>query len=319
MTVIDRADEDTTSAEEVGRDVSQNWEEQPYVKLDLSALAVEGLAIVRSRRKDDGRSATAYSETTQFDEVPPIIGNPPELREVIAGLIMNACEAMPEDGSLGITCRTSGGQVRLEIEDSGCGITEQARRSLFLPRNPVDGQTAKGMGLRDIYEIVKRHGGDLEITSTPGEGTVVALNFCIFAPQDIDAAMPLPEEETGPGRILVIDDELPIAELLMEALQLGGHQVEITGSGHEGIEMIRQAAFDLVLTDLDMPGMSGWEVARRVQEIRPGTPVMLVTGWSESISDEQMSAAGVRALVHKPFEIKELLSITNKNIGGHQN
>ena len=131
--------------------------------------------------------------------------------------------------------------------------------------------------------------------------------------------MPLQEEKTGPGRILVIDDELPIAELLMEALQLGGHQVEITGSGDEGIEMIGQAAFDLVLTDLDMPGMSGWEVARRVKEISPGTPVMLVTGWSESISDEQMSEAGVNALVHKPFEIKELLNITNKNIVRHQN
>jgi CheY-like chemotaxis protein len=312
MTVNDRDDETTA--------ITTSWEEQPYVKLNLSAVASEALAIVRSRLEAKGRNIASYSQTCTLDEVPPIIGNPPELREAIAGLIVNAVEAMPEGGSLALTCRTSANQVRVEVEDSGCGLSERQRRTVLQCQDADTGPSVMGMRLPDIYEIVKRHGGDIEVVSTPGEGSIFALSFHVFAPQNIDAAMPTAiVEKAAPGRILVIDDEVPIAELLMEALQLDGHHVEIAGSGLEGVEMASQTPFDLVLTDLDMPGISGWEVAKRIRTISPDSQVLLVTGWSEAITDEQMSQAGVTALVHKPFEIKELLSMTAKTISGRNN
>ncbi len=108
------------------------------------------------------------------------------------------------------------------------------------------------------------------------------------------------------GRILVIDDDQPITELLHDALSADGHEVEIALSAERGIEMATTSDFDLVLTDLSMPGMSGWEVAGRIQSEAPGLPVVLVTG--STISEQQIRSSGVAAVVLKPFKIKELLA-----------
>lgn len=114
------------------------------------------------------------------------------------------------------------------------------------------------------------------------------------------------------GRILVIDDEPPIAQLLEDALSANGHTVEIAVSGRDGVEMAELVEFDLVLSDLGMPDMSGWEVASRIHAIRPGIPVVLVTGWGTTLDQGEVERSGVSAVVHKPFEIKDLLDTTNR-------
>lgn len=105
----------------------------------------------------------------------------------------------------------------------------------------------------------------------------------------------------------MIDDEAPIAQLLEDALSADGHSVEIACSGKDGVRKAGLAEYDLVLTDLGMPDMSGWEVADRIRSAHPGLPVILVTGWGATITEQEIAASGVAAVVHKPFEIRELL------------
>lgn len=114
------------------------------------------------------------------------------------------------------------------------------------------------------------------------------------------------------GRILVIDDEPPIAQLLEDALTADGHAVELAVSGRDGVRLAETTAFDLVLSDLGMPDMTGWEVASRIRTSRPGTPVVLVTGWGTTLDEDEIERSGVTAVVHKPFEIADLLATTQR-------
>ncbi|HKQ60836.1 MAG TPA: response regulator, partial [Candidatus Polarisedimenticolaceae bacterium] len=112
------------------------------------------------------------------------------------------------------------------------------------------------------------------------------------------------------ARILVIDDEQAIVQLVSDALSAEGHQVELAMSGREGVQLAVLSHFDMVLTDLGMPDMSGWEVASRIRKDSPDVPVVLVTGWGASIDEDEVRRHGVAAVVHKPFEIRELLQTT---------
>jgi DNA-binding response OmpR family regulator len=114
------------------------------------------------------------------------------------------------------------------------------------------------------------------------------------------------------GRILVIDDETSIAQLLEDALTGVGHTVEIAVSGKEGVEMATLSEFDLVMTDLGMPDMSGWEVASQIRRERPNVPIVLVTGWATTLSEDEVERCGISAVVHKPFEIQELLDTASR-------
>jgi DNA-binding response OmpR family regulator len=163
------------------------------------------------------------------------------------------------------------------------------------------------------YGIVTRHNGTIEVSSAIGMGTKFVLEF----PSCDTASLPRDDEEeqiplvTQRGRILVIDDEGPIAQLLEDALSGDGHSVEIANSGEEGLKMAALSEYDLVMTDLGMPDMSGWEVAAGIREATPELPVILVTGWGTALSAEEVTSAGVAAVVHKPFEIQELLQTAN--------
>jgi CheY-like chemotaxis protein len=164
------------------------------------------------------------------------------------------------------------------------------------------------------YGIVTRHDGTIDVKTELGEGTKFTLGFpvcneCIEAKGGDGASLP---HLIRTGRILVIDDETSIAQLLEDALSGVGHSVEIAVSGREGVEMATMSEFDLVLTDLGMPDISGWEVAATIRRHRPDVPIVLVTGWGTTLSKEEVERSGVCAVVHKPFEIQELLDTTDK-------
>jgi CheY-like chemotaxis protein len=125
----------------------------------------------------------------------------------------------------------------------------------------------------------------------------------------------LPTDLVRPGRILVIDDELEIAEVVKDALATEGHKVETALTGTEGVRLAAKIRYDLVFTDLGMPDMSGWEVAERIKSERPDVPVVLVTGWGASLDQAEVERAGISAVVHKPFEIDELIRTAARVLG----
>jgi DNA-binding NtrC family response regulator len=120
-----------------------------------------------------------------------------------------------------------------------------------------------------------------------------------------------PQVPTPPGRILIIDDEPGIAEVLRDALMTEGHRVDMAGNGGDGLKMATLSSYDLVFTDLGMPDMSGWEVANRIHKEKPDLPVVLVTGWGAALDEDEVMRNRISAVVHKPFDIDDLLSTTS--------
>ena len=116
------------------------------------------------------------------------------------------------------------------------------------------------------------------------------------------------------ARLLVVDDEKEVRELLTDILTSEDHEVETCPDGHQGLKMFKHNYFDLVFTDLGMPGMTGWQVAAEVKKINGTTPVSVITGWSVKIDPSEMKERGVDFIVSKPFEIKQILQLVQDGL-----
>jgi PAS domain S-box-containing protein len=313
LSVIERAAQDGRETVRRIQEFSRTRTDQPFAPVQLPEIVRDAVEITRTRWKVEAqRRNVDVDVSVDCDEVPPILGNAVELREVFTNLILNGVDAMPQGGVLEVRCHRHGDKVRTEVRDSGVGMTEEIRRHLFDPFFTTKGQSGTGLGMSVAYGIVTRHEGTIDVSTAIGHGTRFTLDFPAFEGKlevagGDGAVMP---QLVRPGRILIIDDEEPIAELLGDALSGEGHSVEIAISGRQGVQLARHSRYDMVLTDLGMPDISGWEVVARIRERTPEIPVVLVTGWGTTISKDEVHRSGVAAVVHKPFEIKELLQTT---------
>ena len=172
-----------------------------------------------------------------------------------------------------------------------------------------------GLGMSVVYGIVTRHGGKIDVETALGKGTTFVLEFPVSHELTVTvaggdgAALP---QLLRPGRILVVDDEPDVAAVVKDVLATAGHNVDTAISGMVALQMIEVTAYDLVFTDLGMPDMSGWDVAEKINAAKPGLTVALVTGWGTSLDEADAARRGVSAVVHKPFEIDELLAIAHR-------
>jgi PAS domain S-box-containing protein len=315
LAVVEKAAMDGRETVRRIQEFSRLRTDRPLTPVDLGQVIEDAIEITRTRwEADAARRNVSLQVVGRCDPVPPILGNGSELREVYTNLIINAVDAMPQGGRLTLRCMPRNGAVYSEVEDTGVGMTEEIRRHLFDPFFTTKGQGGTGLGMSVAYGIVRRHGGTIEVASTLGQGTKFLLEFpkCDAAALDVAASADAATSEAArPGRILVIDDEPSIAQLLEDALASEGHSVQIALSGRDGLEMSAVSEYDLVMTDLGMPDMSGWEVARALRVSRPNLPVVLVTGWGTTLSPDEVARTGISAVLHKPFEIKELLEMTH--------
>ena len=245
-------------------------------------------------------------------DLPPALGIATEIREALINLIFNAVDAMPDGGRLVVrTRRGDADRVCVEVEDSGHGMDMETRRRCLEPFFSTKGEQGTGLGLALVYGVMQRHGGEIEIQSTPGAGTTVQLCFAM-APA-VHATMAEPEIETPTGLdILLIDDDPVLLRTLSEVLEHDGHNIVATDSAQEGIEIIRastqpgRAGISVVITDLGMPYIDGRAVAAAVKQASPATPVILLTGWGERLLAEGQSVAHVDRVLGKPPRLRDL-------------
>jgi CheY-like chemotaxis protein len=237
-----------------------------------------------------------------------VLGDAAELREAMTNLILNAVDAMPEGGTLVLGTALVQDRVEVTVADTGVGMPPEVRDKIFDPFFTTKGPQGTGLGLSMTYGIVSRHGGSIGVDTTPGRGSTFRLS--LPRGSDILPAAPEREVDTPPVRALrclVVDDEPPVRAVLGDILESAGHAVVTLGDGAEAIARFRAERFDLVLTDLAMPRVSGWQVARAVKQVAPEVPVFLVTGFGVELSPEERRAHGVDRVLVKPLQIQEIL------------
>ncbi len=162
------------------------------------------------------------------------------------------------------------------------------------------------MGLAVVYGIMERHGGHVEVTSTPGEGTTFTLRFRCVAPQMERPGQASPAAAPARLRVLLIDDEETVRVTLSSLLHAVGHTVFEAGGGIEGLACVADQPLDLVITDLGMPGMTGWEVAQQIKATHPTLPVILLTGWGQQATEALVGQGEVDQVLNKPIRLAEL-------------
>ena len=284
--------------------------DQPLLPLDLGDVVRDALEITQSRWREEPLSRGLTIDVhTALSPVPRILGDAAELREVFTNLILNAVDAMPEGGALTLGTALVDAQVVATVGDTGHGIPAAVRDKIFDPFFTTKGQRGTGLGLSMTYGIVSRHGGTITVESVEGRGTTFRAAFPPAVGGTAGAAETTAADQTPARgvRCLVVDDEPTVRTVLADILTAAGHEVVDLDDGAEAIARFRAEPFDLVLTDLAMPRVSGWQVARAVKHTAPTVPVFLVTGFGVELSPDERRANGVDAVLVKPLQIQEIL------------
>ncbi len=326
--VIERASHDGARTVRRLQEFTRQETPRDFRPFDLNAAVRDSLEITKSRWQDDAHlSGISIEVAAELGEIAPALGDGSEIREVLTNLIVNAVDAMPKGGRLRLTTRWIPLEQRVEaaVADTGTGMSDEVRAQIFDPFFTTKGPKGSGLGLSVSYGIVKRHGGSIQVQTAPGAGTTFTLSLPAAADALAQARGKEPPEEAaaalqGPLRILVIDDEEPFRVSLYTALHREGHFVAVAASGEEGLKLFGISTFDVVLTDLGMPGMGGWQVAQAVKEMRPGTPVVLITGWGATLTEADRQRPEVEAVLAKPITSKAILQVLAcLPLGGQRN
>jgi len=284
------------------QDLARKRRDRPSDALDLAAVLTGAIEMARTE-------ADVASVRIEAD-VPPlplVRGSAAELAHVFGSLLLHAREQMPEGGRVQVKARVDRGRVLVTIRDAGAGMNEEDLVRLFDPFSGVAGETA--LGLSVAWGVMSRLGGSLQAQSHPGEGTTFTLAFPLAAPPR-HKPVQAPGGERQTRRILIVDDELDNLEVLREVLEMENQRVESVRSGPEAIDLFeRGERFDLVLCDVGMPQMSGWQVAREIQRIAPATQVWMLTGWANEIGDGDPRRRYVHGVLAKPLDLDQLRSL----------
>ncbi|HEY7040201.1 MAG TPA: GAF domain-containing protein [Methylomirabilota bacterium] len=272
-------------------------------ELDLNETVKESIDFTRPRWEREAQVRGAGVEMVfEPGELPPVLGRKAELREVLTNLILNAVDALPSGGRVLLRSWSEPGRAVVSVCDSGVGMSAEVRDRAFEPFFTTKGVQRLGLGLAVAYGLVTSHGGQISLEGDEGRGTTVTF----WIPTAGAAEMPPPPAAVGAepqGRILVVDDEADVREMLADVLMSRGHHVTMAGGGREALRSFEQGDYDLVITDLGMPDVNGWEVARAIKAMRASMPVLLLTGWADALDAD---AGRVDAVIKKPFDVSKL-------------
>jgi signal transduction histidine kinase/ActR/RegA family two-component response regulator len=295
--------------------------EQARQPIQLRHVVTEALKLLRAMIP-----TSIEFEVSMAMDVPTVLADATQIHQIVMNLGTNASHAMKERvGRLTVTLENfdvgadgmetqmglqSGHHVRLSISDTGHGMDQATLSRIFEPffttKAPGEGT---GLGLSVVQGIMQSHEGIITAYSHPGEGTTFHLYFPVCGMEEAAMGSEVTAVPRGKGeRILYVDDELPLAQMGRKILERLGYVVEIHTSAPEALEAVRARpeAYDLIITDQMMPRLTGLDLATRLQTIRPGLPIILVTGYTATLTAERVKAMGISNLLLKPISVATL-------------
>ncbi len=282
-------------------------ERREIVDLRDIVRAMPAVARLRWRRPSE-LLGIRLDVTVDAGPVPPVSVAVAEIRELLLNLLFNAVDAMPSGGRITIATATDPkGWAVVSVADEGIGMTEEVRRHVFRPFFTTKGDRGSGLGLSVCETIARRHGGVLAVDSVPGLGTTVTLRIPPATATDWPATVPGRPSHIATlptRRILLVDDQADVREGVAEMLRSMGHQVSAVDGGPAALALARRSRFDVVVTDVGMPGMNGLEVAERLRTLAPAVPVILLSGWD--LDAEAIPPSNVARVLSKPVTLGSL-------------
>jgi two-component system cell cycle sensor histidine kinase/response regulator CckA len=240
--------------------------------------------------------------TTNLDpDLPPVHGDPGQMQQVFLNLLTNAAEALPgRRGSVTVTGGRDGDTVWVAVTDDGLGMTADTVHRIFDPFFTTKAP-GRGLGLSAVVGIVKAHRGDVQVQSAPGNGTIVTVRL----PVGVLGEARVPAEERSPlelpHRVLVVDDEPAMRDMLTELLATMNVDADAVGDGATALTRLESAAFDAMILDLTMPGMSGTDVLDGMARRGVRVPVIVSSGYAASDMEKILRDRAVAGVLHKPF------------------
>jgi CheY-like chemotaxis protein len=316
LDIIIKTAEDGAKTVKRIQDFARQRRDHNFELVSIDQIMMEASEITRPRWKNCAEASNIHiSLDLQIGSNAMVMGDDSELREVLVNMVFNAIDAMPEGGTLTLSSRTEGKQVIVKVTDTGVGMYPEVRSRIFDPFFTTKGAAGLGLGLAVSFGIIRRHGGNIEVESQYGRGS----EFCVTLPVAQMAETPVVKRELAdepqkpltltmahagelpPTRMLVVDDEDFVRDLLRDILEGENCEVKLAADGTEALALFREHEFDAVFTDVGMPGMSGWELAREIRQLNEGIPIAIITGWGELVGSHEQRAAGVDWVVAKPF------------------
>ncbi len=239
------------------------------------------------------------------------------MEQVVMNLALNARDAMPDGGVLSLRVRPDGRDAMLEVSDTGVGMDAATQSRIFEPFfTTKKAGEGTGLGLSTVYGIVEQASGIIDLQSEPGEGTTVRIRFPLASTTTRAPQRPPPDPVASAGggdltsgceRILLVEDEGDLREMASEALELAGYEVVAAEDGESALELCRGGAdFQLLLTDVVMPGMSGGELAQRIRSTRREARVLYMSGYNDDAIVRQGVSVDEASFIQKPFTLDAL-------------
>jgi CheY-like chemotaxis protein/two-component sensor histidine kinase len=287
------------------QDLARRRRDRPAESVDLTAVLLG--AVEMARTELDGRGAALHIE----DDIPPlpmVRGTAAELSHLFGDLLANARDSTPKGGTVEVRARATRGSVVVTVADQGQGIPEESLSRVFDPFFSSRDTRETGLALSIAYGLMQRLGGSISAANRPTAGSVYTLTFPLASAQRQRGQ----QKACRPRKtsVLLVDDESDNLEVLEELLTLEGHRVETATSGKAAVERFQRGEhYDLVLCDVGMPQMSGWQVVREIRRLAPSARIWLLTGWANEISEHDPRLEDVQGVLGKPLDLDELRSL----------
>ncbi len=308
LQVIEQAALDGASTVRRVQEFTRLRQDEDFEPVDVNQVIRDVVEFTRPAWQTNAKKRGVSVEIRQFLEAQqPVAGNGSELREVFTNLVLNALDAMPWGGLIVIASEDADTGVAVRVRDTGVGMDPETQARVFDPfftTKPVKGT---GLGLSVAYGIVTRHHGSITVESKAGQGTEFVLRFPHGPSPAVTAGGPAAGADGPPAMsILVVDDEEPVLEVLADMLRDRGQHVRLALGGEAGLAEFQRRPPQVVFSDLGMPEVNGWDVARRVKAQAPETPIVLVTGWGSQLEEGIAQARGVDLIIAKPFSMEDV-------------
>lgn len=305
--LVKAAKDGATSIQRLQSNMSQSQPSINQKPLAINELIQEVVEIIRPHYKKIAQlKGLEYKLELNLGDTKPVLGDSSALREVFLNLIYNALDAMPDGGKLAIQSTQKSNKNIIFISDTGIGIPKNIQNKIFEPFFSTKGDKGNGLGLSIAANLIKQHQGRIYVDSIVEKGSI----FMVELPCTQET---IPVQKTSATRvidtnykILLVDDEGIVRETFAEMLEEKGCEVTLASNAEEALLKFQKYKCDLILTDFNMPGTNGVDLAKEIKKINPNVPVFVITGWNYFKNKLEVNGI-IDGVIQKPFNMNKIM------------